>query len=42
MKEGVEHTLGDYLVQIQKNSLTGEGAKEVVKHLIMEGNEYVK
>ena len=27
----------DYLVEIQKNSLTGEWAKEVVKHLIEEG-----
>ena len=42
MKEGVEHTLGDYLVQIQKNSLTGEWAKDVVKHLIKEGNGNVR
>ena len=27
-----------YLVEIQKNSLTGEWAKEVAKHLIEEGN----
>ena len=30
------------LVEIQKNSLTGEWAKEVVKHLIKDGNGYVK
>ncbi|MGD0994592.1 MAG: hypothetical protein ABR909_03590 [Candidatus Bathyarchaeia archaeon] len=32
----------DYLVEIQKNSLTGEWAKEVVKHLIKEENRNVK
>ena len=32
----------DYLVEIQKNSLTGEWAKEVAKHLIEEENQNVK
>jgi hypothetical protein len=32
----------EYLVEIQKNSLTGEWAKEVAKHLIEEGNQNVK
>ncbi len=32
----------DYLVEIQKNSLTGEWAKDVVKHLIKEENGNVK
>ena len=32
----------DYLVEIQKNSLTGEWAKDVVKHLIKEDNGNVK
>jgi len=32
----------EYLAEIQKNSLTGEWAKEVVKHLIKEANENVK
>jgi hypothetical protein len=32
----------DYLVEIQKNSLTGEWAKEVAKYLIEEGNQNVK
>jgi hypothetical protein len=32
----------EYLVEIQKNSLTGEWAKEVVKHLIKEENGNVK
>ena len=31
-----------YLLEIQKNSLTGEWAKEVLKHLIEEGNKDVK
>ena len=31
-----------YLVEIQKNSLTGEWAKEVTKHLIEEDNRNVK
>jgi hypothetical protein len=31
-----------YLVEIQKNSLTGEWAKEVVKHLIKGENGNVK
>jgi hypothetical protein len=31
-----------YLVEIQKNSLTGEWAKEVTKHLIEEENRNVK
>ncbi len=31
-----------YLVKIQKNSLTGEWAKEVVKHLIKGENGNVK
>ena len=31
-----------YLVEIQKNSLTGEWAQEVLKHLIEEGNKDVK
>jgi hypothetical protein len=29
----------EYLLQIQKNSLTGEWAKDVTKHLIEEGQE---
>ena len=33
---------GEYLVEIQKNSLTGEWAKEVAKHLIEEENQNVK
>jgi hypothetical protein len=33
---------GEYLVEIQKNSLTGEWAKEVTKHLIEEENQNVK
>jgi len=32
----------EYLVEIQKNSLTGEWAREVVKHLIKDGNGSVK
>ena len=32
----------DYLVAVQKNSLTGEWAKEVAKHLIEEENQNVK
>ena len=32
----------EYLVEIQKNSLTGEWAKEVVKHLIKDENGNVK
>ena len=32
----------DYLVEIQKNSLTGEWAKDVVKHLFMGDNGNVK
>jgi hypothetical protein len=32
----------DYLIEVQKNSLTGEWAKEVVKHLIEEGNQNVR
>jgi hypothetical protein len=31
-----------YLVEVQKNSLTGVWAKEVVKHLIEEGTEVDK
>ena len=31
----------DYLVNIQKNSLTGEWAKEVAKHLIEEEKQNV-
>ena len=32
----------EYLVEIQKNSLTGEWAREVVEHLIKEENGNVK
>ena len=32
----------EYLVEIQKNSLTGSWAKEVIKHLIKEENGDVK
>ena len=32
----------EYLVEIQKNSLTGEWAKDVSKYLIVEGKENVK
>jgi hypothetical protein len=32
----------DYLAEIQKNSLTGELAKEVAKHLIKDENGNVK
>ncbi|MCL2287624.1 MAG: hypothetical protein FWC33_00335 [Candidatus Bathyarchaeota archaeon] len=32
----------DYLINISKNSLTGEWAKEVVKHLIEDGSRNVK
>lgn len=32
----------DYLVKIQKNSLTGEWAKDVVKHLFKGENGNVK
>jgi hypothetical protein len=32
-------SLRRYLAEIQKNSLTGEGAKEVIKHLIRDENE---
>jgi hypothetical protein len=32
----------DFLVEIQKNSLTGEWAKDVVKHVIKEDNGNVK
>jgi len=32
----------DYLVKISKNSLTGEWAKEVVKHLIEDASRNVK
>jgi hypothetical protein len=32
----------EYLVEIQKNSLTGEWAKEVTKYLIEEENQNVK
>lgn len=41
-----EHALGvlwiDYLVNISKNSLTGEWAKEVAKHLIEDEGRNVK
>ena len=33
---------GEYLVEIQKNSLTGEWAKEVAKRLIEEEKQNVK
>jgi hypothetical protein len=42
MEEGLKYVWNDFSVQIQKNSLTGAWAKDVVKHLIMEGNECVK
>ncbi len=32
-------TWKEYLIEIQKNSLTGEWAKEVAKHLIEEENQ---
>jgi hypothetical protein len=32
----------EYLIEIQKNSLTGVWAKEVATHLFKEGNENVK
>jgi len=32
----------EYLTEIQKNSLTGEWAKEVIKHSIEDGNGIVK
>jgi hypothetical protein len=32
-------SLRRYLAEIQKNSLTGEGAKEVIKYLIRDENE---
>jgi hypothetical protein len=32
----------DYLIEISKNSLTGEWAKEVAKHLIEDGSRNVK
>jgi hypothetical protein len=35
-------TWDEYLVEIQKNSLTGEWAKEVAKHLIEEEDQNVK
>lgn len=37
---GVDWT--DYLVELQKNSLTGEWAKEVIKYLIEEEDQNVK
>jgi hypothetical protein len=40
-KKASELSWSDYLVAIQKNSLTGEWAKDVSKHLIMEGKENV-
>ncbi len=35
-------TWSQYLLEIQKNSLTGEWAKEVAKYLISEENKDVK
>ncbi len=41
-KKASDISLAQYLVEIQKNSLTGEWAKEVTKHLIEEENRNVK
>jgi hypothetical protein len=41
-KNAFEVSWIDYLVNISKNSLTGEWAKEVVKHLIEDESRNVK
>ena len=41
-KKASDMVWSEYLVEIQKNSLTGEWAKEVAKHLIEEENQNVK
>jgi hypothetical protein len=41
-KKALGVTWMDYLVNISKNSLTGEWAKEVVKHLIEDESRNVK
>ena len=41
-KKASDIVWSEYLVVIQKNSLTGEWAKEVAKHLIEEENQNVK
>ena len=40
-KKASEISWPDYLVEIQKNSLTGEWAKEVAKHLFEEEKQNV-
>ena len=41
-KKASDTSWSEYLIEIQKNSLTGEWAKEVTKHLIKEGTDIVK
>jgi hypothetical protein len=41
-EKALDVTWMDYLVKISKNSLTGEWAKEVVKHLIEDERRNVK
>ena len=41
-KKASELVWSEYLVEIQKNSLTGEWAREVVEHLIKDENGNVK
>lgn len=41
-KEAIGTIWSQYLLEIQKNSLTGEWAKEVAKYLIKEENRNVK
>jgi hypothetical protein len=41
-KKASDTLWSQYLVEIQKNSLTGEWAKEVAKYLIKEENGNVK
>jgi len=41
-KKASDTLWSQYLVEIQKNSLTGEWAKEVAKYLIKEENRNVK
>jgi hypothetical protein len=41
-KQASNISWAEYLIELQKNSLTGEWAKEVTKHLIKEGTDIVK
>ena len=41
-KQASNISWAEYLAELQKNSLTGEWAKEVAKYIIKEGNGNVK